>query len=68
MNHGMSPKNSNINNVVVQTIQVHKRGAMSPSVLRCRILAPYVPLRATMQRKCALLMNLYSLYNYVIDV
>ena len=32
---------------VVQYQQYHKQGALEPLVLRCRILAPYVPLRAT---------------------
>ena len=35
---------------------------MEPSVLRHRILVPYVPLRATMQRKRACV-DLYILYN-----
>ncbi len=34
-------------NLVVQYRQYHKQGALEPLVLRCRILAPYVPLRAT---------------------
>ena len=38
---------------VVQYRQYHKQGAMEPSVLGLRVLQPYVPLRATMQRKRA---------------
>ena len=49
-------------NLVVQNQHFHKQGALEPSVLRLRVLQPYVPLRVTSSASvpCCELLILYN--------